>query len=183
MGIQMKKNDSIIPIERIENKIMLLRGQKVLLDRDLSALYEVETRRLVEQVKRNMKRFPSDFMFQLDRKELTNLRSQIATSSWGGLRRPPYAFTEQGVAMLSSVLNSEKAILVNIAIMRAFVQMRNILINDAKMSVKLDEIENRLDTQEINTIVLMDKLRAINDTLKAKSNKSKIGFNTDSLQK
>ena len=84
--------------------------------------------------------------------------------------------------MLSSVLNSEKAILVNIAIMRAFVQMRSILINDARMSAKLDEIENRLDTQEINTIVLMDKLRAINDTLKVKNNKSKIGFNTDYLQ-
>jgi ORF6N domain-containing protein len=101
----------LIPLERIESKILLIRGQKVLLDRDLADLYEVETRRLVEQVKRNLSRFPSDFMFQLTKKEFENWRSQIAMSNSDriGLRRPPYAFTEHGIAMLSSVLKSKRA--------------------------------------------------------------------------
>lgn len=100
----------IIPSERILSKIYLIRGMKVMLDKDLAELYDVETKRLKEQVKRNIERFPEDFMFELTKNEFDNLRSQFATSSWGGIRYMPMAFTEQGVAMLSSVLNSERAI-------------------------------------------------------------------------
>src|SRR3990170_5939353 len=138
---------SLIPIDRIERSILLLRGQKVMLDSDLAELYGVETRRLVEQVKRNIKRFPPDFMFQLTNQELINLRSQFATSSWGGRRYPPYAFTEQGVAMLSSVLNSEKAIEVNILIMRAFVKLREMLATHKDLAKKMEEMEKKYDTQ------------------------------------
>lgn len=171
---------NLIPIERIENKILLIRGQKVILDRDLAMLYQVETRRLIEQVKRNMKRFPPDFMFQLDKKEFENWRSQIAMSKSDkmGLRRPPYAFTEHGIAMLSSVLNSERAIQVNIAIVRAFIKMREMLLSNAKLAARLNEIEERIDSQEWNAIVLMDKLRAIDKKLENKSEtkRKRIGF-------
>jgi hypothetical protein len=114
-----------IEVTGIETKIYLVRGQKVMLDRDLAELYQVPTKRLKEQVRRNQKRFPADFMFALSNQELGILRSQFATSSlgWGGHRIPPFAFTEQGIAMLSSVLQSDRAIHVNIAIMRAFVQL------------------------------------------------------------
>ena len=108
---------SLAPIARIERAILVLRGHKVLLDADLAALYEVPTKALLQAVKRNLERFPEDFMFQMDKQELAILRSQIVTSSWGGRRTAPYAFTEQGVAMLSSVLNSPRAIAVNIEIM------------------------------------------------------------------
>ena len=174
----MKEKDinmaNLIPIERIENKILFIRGKKVLLAYDLADLYNVPTKRLNEQVKRNIKRFPDDFMFQLTPQEFTDLKSQFATSSWGGRRIPPYVFTEQGVAMLSTVLNSETAIHVNIGIMRAFVRMREMLLNNAKMAEKLKEIEDRMDSQEMNTIIIMDKLRAMTAT-KQKKNR-KIGF-------
>lgn len=113
---------NIIPIKRIQSKIIIVRDQPVILDRDLAELYDVETRVLTQAVRRNIKRFPEDFMFQLDYKEFTNLISQfvISNSSWGGTRKMPYAFTENGVAMLSSVLNSDKAIQINIQIMRVF---------------------------------------------------------------
>jgi hypothetical protein len=115
---------ALIPLEVIEQRILLIRGQKVMLSTDLAELYQVEPRVLVQAVKRNIARFPQDFMFQLTEEEFSNLKSQIVISSWGGLRRArPYAFTEQGVAMLSSVLNSERAIKVNIEIMRAFVRL------------------------------------------------------------
>src|SRR3990167_7068879 len=118
----------IIPLETIEHRILLIRGQKVMLSTHLAELYGVEPRVLVQAVKRNIKRFPDDFMFQLSEKEFENLKSQFVTSSWGGLRRAnPYAFTEQGVAMLYSVLRSKKAILVNIEIMRAFVRLRELI--------------------------------------------------------
>jgi hypothetical protein len=117
----------IIPDEAIMNKIYFIRGHKVMLDRDLAELYGVETRRLNEQVKRNLKRFPDDFMFQLAQEELEILISQIATSSWGGTRKLPYVFTEHGVLMLSSVLNSDRAIDVNIKIMRVFTRFRQLL--------------------------------------------------------
>ncbi|MDI6751755.1 MAG: ORF6N domain-containing protein, partial [bacterium] len=118
--------NSLVPIERIENKILLIRGQKVMLDRELAELYEVPTRRLNEQVKRNIRRFPEDFMFQLTKEEFENWKSQIAISNSErmGLRHKPYAFTEHGILMLSSVLNSERAILVNIQIMRTFTKLR-----------------------------------------------------------
>ena len=122
------KTVQLLPLELIERRIYLIRGHKVMLSPDLATLYQVEPRALVQAVKRNLGRFPSDFMFQLSQAEFRKLKSQIVISSWGGARRGrPYAFTEQGVAMLSSVLRSQRAIRVNIAIMRAFVRLREML--------------------------------------------------------
>ena len=139
---------SVIPAETIEKKIYLLRRQKVMLSPDLAELYQVEPRALIQAVKRNIERFPQDFMFQLTKEEFANLKSQFVISSWGGLRRAyPYAFTEQGVAMLSSVLNSPRAIKVNIEIMRAFVRLRRMLASHAELARKLDALEKKYDSQ------------------------------------
>lgn len=120
-----------LPVEnKVESLIRVIRGQQVMLDRDLAELYGVETKRLNEQVKRNIERFPEDFMFQLTSNEFDNLKSQFATSSWGGVRKLPYAFTEQGVAMLSGVWKSTTAVEANIRIMRAFVSMRHFMVNN-----------------------------------------------------
>jgi len=144
----MTKEAALAPVEHIERTIRLIRGEKVILDADLAALYGVKTRVLVQAVKRNLERFPPDFMFQLTGEEFTVLRSQSVTSrSWGGRRYPPYAFTEQGVAMLSSVLRSPLAIGVNIEIMRAFVRMRRLLASHAKLEKKLLELEEKYDGQ------------------------------------
>jgi hypothetical protein len=138
----------LVPPERIERSILLIRGQKVMLSTDLAELYQVEPRVLVQAVKRNIARFPRDFMFQLTEEEYSNLKSQIVISSWGGLRRAkPYAFTEQGVAMLSSVLRSKRAVQVNIEIMRAFVRLRRILASNADLARKLDALERKYDAQ------------------------------------
>lgn len=137
----------LVPVEVIENKIYLIRGQKVMLDNDLAMLYKVPTFRLNEQVKRNNERFPDDFMFQLTKEEFEILISQNAMSSWGGRRYLPYAFTEQGVAMLSSVLNSKRAIYVNIQIMRAFVKLRRILSTHEDLRRKIAEMEKKYDGQ------------------------------------
>jgi hypothetical protein len=169
----------LIPIERIESKIIVIRDRKVLLDSDLAILYGVSVGRLNEAVKRKLKRFPSNFMFQLNSKEFTYLKSQIAIASLGhgGRRTPPYAFTEQGVAMLSSVLNSERAIQVNIAIMNTFVQMRQIIRNDEFTKARLEDIEDRLGTQEFQTLAIIDQLGSIKKKLKSpKNSKPKIGF-------
>lgn len=142
--------EDVVPYGRIQQAILLIRGQKVMLDRDLAALYGVPTKTLKQAVKRNECRFPSDFMFVLSAQELAALRSQIVTSRTdlrGGTQYPPMAFTEQGVAMLSSVLNSERAVLVNIAIMRAFVQLRNLLASHADLARKLEELEKKYDSQ------------------------------------
>lgn len=142
-------NTDLIPGERIEKAIYLIRGEKVMLDRDLALLYGVETKVLNRAVKRNLQRFPADFMFQLTAEEAEILRCQIGTSSLshGGRRYLPFVFTEQGVAMLSSVLNSERAILVNIEIMRAFVKLRQMLASNAELSRRLDELESKYDKQ------------------------------------
>jgi phage regulator Rha-like protein len=138
----------VMPVETIERSIRLIRGAKVILDADLAALYGVATRVLVQGVKRNLERFPPDFMFQLTKEEFALLRSQSVTSrGWGGRRYPPYAFTEQGVAMLSSVLRSSRAVQVNIEIMRAFVRMRQWLASHARLAKKLAELEARYDEQ------------------------------------
>lgn len=129
-------------IEQIQQKIFEIRGQKVMLDRDLAQMYGVETKRLNEQIKRNMKRFPEDFMFQLTKEEFQNLKSQFATSSWGGTRKLPYVFTELGVAMLSSVLNSDIAIEINMDIMRAFITIRHRVLN--LPNNKVEEIKNEI---------------------------------------
>ncbi len=137
----------IVPIESIVSKIIFLRGEKVLLDRDLAELYEVETKVLKQAVRRNIKRFPSDFMFELSKEEFEDWRSQFVTSNSDkmGLRYKPMAFTEQGVAMLSSVLKSERAIEVNLAIMRAFVTLRQMLASNAELARKLERMENKYD--------------------------------------
>jgi len=141
-------NKSLIPADRIEQAILLIRKQEVMLDADLAALYGVETKALVQAVKRNLERFPEDFMFQLSRDEFSILRSQSVTSSdWGGRRYPPYAFTEQGVAMLSSVLRSQRAVQVNIEIMRTFIRLRQMLASNAELAHKLDEMEKKYDAQ------------------------------------
>ncbi len=136
------------PAERILHAILVLRGDRVLLDSDLAALYGVETRALIQAVKRNAARFPDDFMFQLGAEEWADLKSQsVISSSWGGRRYPPYAFTELGVAMLSSVLNSERAIQANIAIMRAFTQLRGMLAAHSDLARKLEALEKKYDGQ------------------------------------
>jgi len=135
------------PPHLIAEKIVLLRGHKVLLDQDVAALYEIETRVLLQAVKRNPGRFPDDFMFRLGNQELAILRSQSVISSWGGRRYAPYAFTEQGVAMLSSVLSSPRAIAVNIQIIRTFVRMREILADNLALARKLEALEKKYDTQ------------------------------------
>jgi hypothetical protein len=131
----------VIPDEAIMARIYLIRGQKVMLDRDLSELYGVETKVLKRQVRRNLSRFPHDFMFELTASEFSDLRSQIGTSSWGGTRYVPMAFTEQGVAMLSSVLSSGRAIEVNIRIIRIFARMREILHSNKELLTKLEQLE------------------------------------------
>ena len=151
-----KKEISIIPRETIRRKIYLIRGEKVIFDRDLAELYGVETRALNQAVRRNEKRFPTDFMFQLNKDEFKalryyfsvsekNLKSQIVISSWGGRRKLPLAFTEQGVAMLSSVLNSERAIRVNIQIIRTFTQLRKMLATHEKLRKKIKAMETPLE--------------------------------------
>lgn len=137
----------IIPVENIVNKIYVFRGIRVMLDRDLAELYQVETRRLNEQVKRNLNRFPSDFMFQLNKEEFDNLMSQNATSSWGGIRKHPYVFTEHGILMLSNVLNSERAISVSIQIIRAFSKLRQMLSAHEDIKNKIDSMEKKYDHQ------------------------------------
>jgi hypothetical protein len=144
----MAKKDSaasaIIPAERIQKCIYLIRGQKILLDEDLAGLYGVETRVLNQAVTRNMERFPEDFAFRLSKEEFENLKSQIVTSSWGGRRKPPRAFTEQGVAMLSSVLRSKRAVSVNIAIMRTFVRLREILADNTALRRKIEQHDEQI---------------------------------------
>lgn len=139
----MAKQTDLIPLENISSKIYFIRNEKVLIDRDLAKMYGVQTKVLKQAVRRNKDRFPIDFMFVLDKEEFRNWRSQFVTSNSDkmGLRYPPMAFTEQGVAMLSSVLNSERAIKVNIAIMRAFVKMRKYLQSNEKLAHKLKELE------------------------------------------
>src|SRR6266849_9024945 len=135
----MSRPQPVIPVERIASRIYQIRDEEVMLDSDLAELYGVETRTLIQAVKRNSDRFPDDFMFQLSREEFQNLRSQIVISSWGGRRYPPYAFTELGVAMLSSVLRSKAAIQVNVAIMRTFVKVREILATHRDLARKVQE--------------------------------------------
>ena len=162
----------IVPMDRIERLIILVRGHKVILDADLAELYGVQTKALNQAVKRNQNRFPSDFMFQLDQEEFENLRSQFVTSSqWGGRRIPPYVFTEQGVAMLSSVLKSERAVQVNIEIMRTFVRLRQLLASNAKLARKLEMLERKYDAQ---FKVVFDAIRQL--MIPPEPNKRKIGF-------
>jgi ORF6N domain len=156
MSTRMSKE--IIPVERVPQSIRWIRGQKVLLDSDLAALYGVTTGNLNKAVKRNAQRFPSDFMFRLSTQEVQNLRFQFGTSRWGGRRVLPYVFAEQGIAMLSSVLNSERATRVNITIMRAFVKLRRTLETNHELAQKFSELEQRVGKhdEEIAAIARSD---------------------------
>ncbi len=158
----MAKKQSGVSVERIERQIYRLRGQKVMLSTDLAALYGVEPRVLVQAVKRNLDRFPPDFLFQLSKEEFTVLKSQIVTSSWGGLRRAtPYAFTEQGVAMLSSVVKSKRAIRVNIGIMRAFVRLRELAATHKELAAKLAELERKVVSHDGHIQSLFEAIRQL----------------------
>ena len=184
--------ETLVPIEIIENKIFIIRGQKVMLDRDLAMLYDVETKNLNKAVKRNIERFPEDFMFQLNQQEFENLKfqfgtsssedenlkSQVVISSWGGLRKLPYAFTEHGVAMLSGVLNSKRAIAVNIQIIRLFSKLRTMALEHKDLRDELNELkttfiryarDNNLELEEI-----YKQLDYLNDITKP----AQIGFKT-----
>ena len=163
----------LIPQKVIENKILLFKGKKVMLDRDLAILYKVPTRRLNEQVKRNIERFPKDFMFQLTKEELGDWRSQIAMSNSGkmGIRRKPYAFTEQGVAMLSSVLNSKVAIQVNIQIMRTFTRLKEVIMSHKGIQRKIENMERKYDQQ---FRVVFDAIKQL--LIPPEKSKGKIGF-------
>jgi len=158
----MKKSGSDLPVEAIEKSIYLIRGQKVMLSTHIAQLYGVEPRSLVQAVKRNIQRFPEDFMFQLTFEEFDTLKSQIVISSWGGLRRArPYAFTEQGVAMLSSVLRSERAVQVNIAIIRVFVRLRQIMATHKELATKLAELEKRLEDHDEQILGIFDAIKQL----------------------
>jgi len=145
-----KEVSLIIPDEQVINKIYFIRGHKVMLDSDLAELYEVETRVLNQAVNRNEYRFPADFMFQLSEKEWENLKSQIVTSSWGGRRKLPYVFTEHGVLMLSSVLNSRRAIDVNILIMRVFTRIRQMLTENTELRLAIEKLEKNTNNNTKN---------------------------------
>ena len=175
-----KKKTELTAGPVVESRIFMVRGKQVMLDKDLAELYGVETKKLNQAVKRNLKRFPSDFMFRLTASEFANLKSQSVMSSagaaaWGGRRKLPYGFTEQGVAMLSSVLNSPRAIRVNIEIMRAFVQMRQVLRSHADLSLRLDDLELRFDGQ---FGIVFDAIRQL--MIPPEPPKRRIGFQRDS---
>jgi tetrahydromethanopterin S-methyltransferase subunit G len=151
----------LMSIGRVARAIHMLRGQKVILGRDLASLYGVTVGALTQAVKRNPGRFPKDFVFQLNAGELRNLKSQLVISSWGGRRALPYAFTEQGVAMLSSVLKSERAVKVNIAIMRAFVKLREILETNRELARKFAELEQRVGKHDDEIAAIIDAIRQL----------------------
>jgi hypothetical protein len=175
------KKRTLLPDELIINKIILLRDQKVLVDRDLAELYDVDTRTLNQAVKRNLKRFPEDFMFQMTKEEFEIWRSQIVISNNDkmGLRRPPYVFTEQGVAMLSSVLNSDRAILVNIQIMRVFTKMRALLESHKEILRKLELLEKKDIEQEDKILLIFEYLKQLEQAKQEETQfreRKRIGF-------
>jgi hypothetical protein len=163
-----------VPDDLIISKIYYLRGHKVMLDMDLSRLYEVETRRLNEQVKRNPKRFPEDFMFQLSEDEFDNLMSHFATSSWGGTRKMPYAFTEHGVLMLSSVLKSDRAVEANIKIMRVFSKIRQMLSENTELRLAIEKLERKTEDNTRNIEVVFQYVDELAE--KKKETRKAIGY-------
>ena len=169
----------IIPYDSISSKIYLIRFQKVMLDKDLSELYAVENKQLKRQVRRNIERFPEDFMFDLNQVEFDNVRSQIGTSSWGGTRYMPMAFAEQGVAMLSSVLNSPTAIKVNIQIIRVFTKIRAMLTDTLSMKLEIEEIKKKLSNHTKNIELVFNYLDELIDKKDNSEPRKKIGYKND----
>ena len=172
---EIKSALSALPEEIIERKIFFFRGKRVMVDQHLSELYQVETKTLNRAVKRNQDRFPEDFMFQLSEEEFKNLRFHFGTTSHGGRRYLPFVFTEQGVAMLSSVLNSKRAVQVNIQIMRAFIKLREMLSSNAELRKKILEMEHKYDAQFQEVFLAIRKLL---DPPKVQKLKKEIGFHT-----
>ncbi|PVX45026.1 ORF6N domain-containing protein [Flavobacterium sp. 103] len=172
-------NAITIPDDIISSKIYLIRNQKVMLDKDLAELYVVETKQLKRQVRRNMERFPEDFMFELNQQEFDNLRSQFGTSNWGGTRYLPMAFTEQGVAMLSSVLNSPTAIKVNIQIIRVFTRIREMLTDSLSMKLEIEEIKKKLSNHSKNIELVFNYLDELIDKKENNEPRKKIGYKND----
>jgi hypothetical protein len=178
MKRHIEQSNSILPVDRIERAIYMIRSEKVLLDEDLAHLYGVTTRVLNQAVRRHINRFPRDFAFPLTRQEVAILKSQSVTSSWGGRRKLPLAFTEQGVAMLSSVLNSERAVMVNILIMRAFVRLRRLLASNETLHRKLDELERKFQRHDQAIAVLFDEIRKMMEP-PPETPKGRMGFHRD----
>lgn len=166
---------SLVVSESIETRILTIRGQKVMLDADLAELYGVETRRLNEQVRRNSERFPEDFMFQLTGEEFANLKSQFATSSWGGRRKLPYAFTEHGAIMAASVLNTARAIEISVHVVRAFVHLRELVSGHKELSQKLNQLERKVGAHDRAIAELINAIRELMTPLEPKK-KRPIGF-------
>lgn len=179
MSKSKKQIEKIIPDEIIINKIYIIRGMKVMLDKDLAELYRVETNKFNQAVKRNIERFPSDFMFQLSKKEFDNLMSQIVTSSWGGTRKLPYAFTEQGVSMLSGVLNSAIAIQVHIQIIRVFTKMKEMLLSNKDILLKLEKMEKDVKENKKDIALIFEALKQLLNP--PKQPRRRIGFKPDDL--
>jgi hypothetical protein len=173
------QNEIAIPDEVILSKMYFIRGCKVMFDSDLAELYKVETKQLKRAVRRNSKRFPDDFMFELTIPELTNLRSQFGTSSWGGVRYVPMAFTEQGVAMLSSVLNSDRAKMVNIQIMRIFTRIREMLTDNLSVRLEIEEIKKKLSNQDKNIELVFSYLDELIEKHENPKPRKQIGFNVN----
>lgn len=170
----MKKDINIIPVEYIQKRIYVIRGQRVMLDRDLAEIYGVSTKRLNEQVKRNKDRFPEDFMFQLTQEEFNNLRSQIATSKRGGRRYRPYVFTEHGAVMLASVLNTPKAVQMSIFVVRAFVKLREMVLMHKELAEKLQELEKKVVKHDKEIKLLFEAIKQLMFT--PKKSVKRIGF-------
>ncbi len=171
--------ETILSDETIINKIYHIRGQKVMLDTDLAELYSVETKNLNKAVSRNPKRFPIDFMFQLTAEEFKDLKFQIGTSSWGGKRKLPYVFTEAGVSMLSGVLHSDRAVSVNVQIMRIFTKVRQMLMDNTELRLEIEKIKGKLDKQDENIGIVF---RYLDELIEAKYNpqpRKRIGYKPD----
>ena len=179
-----ENNENVmLPDEIIMNKIYLIRDNKVMLDRDLAKLYGVETKVLKQQVKRNIDRFPNDFMFELTKEEFISLRSQFVTSSWGGIRYLPMAFTEQGVAMLSSVLRGKQAIKVNIQIMRIFTKIRKILTDNISLKLDVEEIKIRLSNHDKNIELVFNYLDELIEKHENPPPRKQIGYKITGKEK
>ncbi|PJJ10486.1 ORF6N domain-containing protein [Flavobacterium sp. 1] len=166
----------IISEETITDKIYIIRNQKVMLDKDLATLYGVETRVLNQAVKRNIARFPDDFMFEISKVEFDNLISQIVTSSWGGTRKLPFAFTEHGVMMLSSVLKSDRAIQTNIQIMRTFTKVKQMLLDTSEIKIDIVQIQKKLENHDKNIELVFSYLEELNEKKENEKPRVKIGY-------
>lgn len=179
--VKENNKDILLADETITSKIYLIRGEKVMLDRDLAELYGVETKYLKRQVKRNILRFPDDFMFELTKEELINWRNQFGTSNSDkmGLRYPPFAFTETGIAQLSGVLNSKKAILINNQIMRVFIKMRKMLMDTLSLKLDMEEIRKKLYNQDKNIELLFSYLDELIEKQDKPKPRKQIGFKTN----